>query len=107
MADAADAADAARDDDCANHAAVFPLLMPFCCATYAYCSLQWERVILTPGPSPVLVGPHELPLLLVITTLSGMVDGIAMGAIFGEAAVLGPSCAHVSRSDSIRTNTQV
>jgi hypothetical protein len=55
-------------------------------------------VILKSGPGPIAVRSHELPLLLVVTTLSGMVDGMAMGAIFGEAAVLGPTCVHVRRS---------
>jgi hypothetical protein len=36
-----------------------------------------------------------LRLLLLAVTLTGIMDGIAVGAIFGEAAVLGPSCAHV------------
>jgi hypothetical protein len=54
--------------------------------------LQWDRVIIGVGPAP----GYALGLLLAVVTLNGALDGMAVGAVFGEMAILGPSSAHVS-----------
>lgn len=57
--------------------------------------LQWERTIVDDGyVHPTLA----VQLLLAVVATMGMLDGLAMGAVFGEAAVLGAPCAHVSGS---------
>lgn len=61
-----------------------------CCCCFA-CS-QWDRVIIGPGAPP----GYALHILLAVVTLNGALDGIAIGAVFGEMAILGPSAAHVS-----------
>ncbi|KAF8057260.1 DPB2 [Scenedesmus sp. PABB004] len=51
----------------------------------------WDRVLVgeTDAPPPAALG-----VLLAVVTLTGLLDGISLGAVFGEAALLGPSCAH-------------
>jgi hypothetical protein len=56
------------------------------------CCLQWDRVIVGAGQPPA----YALSILLAAVTLNGALDGMAVGAVFGEMAILGPSSAHVS-----------
>lgn len=55
--------------------------------------MQWERVIVGDVHHP---NPAAVPVLLAVVTITGVFDGICVGAMFGEAAVLGPASAHVS-----------
>ncbi|KAF8062027.1 glucuronosyltransferase [Scenedesmus sp. PABB004] len=52
----------------------------------------WDRVIV--GRDAASPPAHALGALLGVVTLNGALDGVAVGAVFGEAAVLGPTAAH-------------
>jgi hypothetical protein len=78
------------------HIPAHPSAVPIICA-HARCpthtaALQWERVII--GPDEVAPA-YALVIMLAVVTLNGVLDGLAVGAIFGEMAILGPSAAHV------------
>eukprot|EP00775_Hariotina_reticulata_P012603 gene12603-12734_t len=52
----------------------------------------WERVLV--GPDLHHPNASSLPIFLATVTFTGAMDGICVGAMFGEAAVLGPASAH-------------
>jgi len=60
--------------------------------------MQWERVINGQEGHPP---SYSATVLLATVTITGLLDGICVGALFGEAAVLGPGSAHVRVTQAV------